>query len=196
MVNDSPVTITIRRRVRAGREHAFEEALREFIPRALRHPGHLGAQVLRPMPGVSTPWLVVIKFQSKGHYDDFRTCAEYAQWTAQLRDLLEEEPVYEEQSGLESWFVLPGDTSLPVLPRWKMALVTWLGVSVAVIGLQQLLGPLLSEWPYLVGALFFNALVVSLLTWGIMPLLTRLLRPWLFPRRPDTSQATTWEKRP
>ncbi len=181
MGEDSAVTITIRRRVKAGREPAFEEALREFIPQALRQPGHLGAQVLRPMAGSSPEWVVVIKFQSRGHYDAFRTSAEYSRWTAQLRDLLEDEPVYEEKCGLESWFVLPGAASQPVLPRWKMATVTWLGVNMAVISLVLLLDPVLREWPFLVRSLFVNALVVVLLTWVIMPLLTRLLRPWLFP---------------
>src|SRR5262249_6198073 len=138
MASDSAVTITIRRRVKAGCEPAFEESLRAFIPMSMRHPGHLGVQVLRPTPGSPPEWVVVIKFLTRGDYDAFRVCDEYVQWTRQLRELLDAEPVYEEQTGLESWFVLPGATTQPVLPKWKMALVTWIGVTIAVFALQFL----------------------------------------------------------
>lgn len=180
MSDDAPVTVTIRRLVRPGREAAFEESLRAFIPQALKFPGHLGVQVLRPMPGSVREWIVVIKFQSRPHYDAFRTSAEYTGWCSQLLDLLEAEPVYEEQSGLESWFALPHAVSQPVLPRWKMAAVTWIGVNVAVIGLVSLLGPWMEAWPMIAQSLLINTLVVALLTWAIMPLLTRLFRPWLY----------------
>jgi antibiotic biosynthesis monooxygenase (ABM) superfamily enzyme len=152
----------------------------------MRHPGHLGVQVLRPNPGASPEWVVVIKFLTRDHYDAFRVCDEYTQWTRQLRELLEAEPVYEERTGLESWFVLPGMTSQPVLPKWKMALVTWIGVSIAVFALGIVVehGPAwFKEWKPLPKQLVLNAIVVALLTWVIMPFLVRLLRPLLYPSK-------------
>jgi antibiotic biosynthesis monooxygenase (ABM) superfamily enzyme len=194
MSNGAPVTVTIRRRVKAGRENAFEKAVREFIPQALEAPGHLGVQVLHPTPGTSLEWVVVIKFQSRPHYDTFRTSAEYTAWCAQLRELLEADPVYEEQCGLESWFALPGARSVPVLPRWKMALVTYLGVNVAVFGLRLSVASWLEEWHWILVTLIINLLVVALLTWAIMPLLTRLFRPWLFPPSPVAAAPSIEEK--
>ena len=108
MNDDAAVTVTIRRRVKAGREAAFEDALREFIPQSLRFPGHLGVQVFRPAPGTAPEWVVVIKFRSRRDYDGFRTSPEYARWTARILDLLEVGLVVEEQCGLETWFALPG----------------------------------------------------------------------------------------
>ncbi len=175
------ITVTIRRRVKVGREAAFEAALRDFIPQSLGFPGHLGVQVLRPSPGGSSEWIVVIRFQDRSDYDAFRTSPEYLQWRAHILELLEADPIIEEQCGLESWFVLPGASSAPALPRWKMALVTWMGVNVAVIGLTLAIGPFVGTWPMVARTLFINALVVALLTWVLMPLLTRLFRRWLFP---------------
>jgi antibiotic biosynthesis monooxygenase (ABM) superfamily enzyme len=54
-------------------------------------------------------------------------------------------------------------------------------VNVAVIGLTWLLRPLVGAWPLIPQALFMNALVVLFLTWVVMPLLTRLFQPWLYP---------------
>lgn len=196
MRDDAPVTITISRRVKRGLETVFEDSLREFIPKSLQFPGHLGVQVLRPLPGTAREWVVVIRFESRTRYNAFRTSPEYTSWCAELLKLLEVEPVYQEQCGLESWFALPGATSQPVLPRWKMALTTWCGVNVAVIALTLLLAPLIGHWPLLLRSMLQNTLVVILLTWLIMPLLTRLLRPWLYPTMPAVSAATTREKVP
>src|SRR2546421_5674650 len=110
MSNDSGITVTIRRRVKLGCEAAFEESLRDFIPQSLRFPGHVGVQVLRPSPGASPEWVVVIKFLSRSDYDKFRNSPEYMRWSAQILELLEANPVVEEQCGLEGWFVLPGAT--------------------------------------------------------------------------------------
>ena len=43
-----------------------------------------------------------------------------------------------------------------------------------------------SLWPLLPRVMLLTALVVVLMTWGVAPQLTRLLRPWLYPppRRP------------
>ena len=194
MSNDTAVTVTIRRRVKAGHEAAFEEALREFIPQSLRFPGHLGVQVLRPAPGGTPEWVVVIRFRSRRDYGEFRTSPEYSRWTARIRDLLEADPAVEERRGLEGWFALPGVTAEPALPRWKMALITWIGVNVAVIGLTLLLRPVVGAWPLVPQALVVNTLVVVLLTWVIMPLLTRLFRPWLYPPGQDVLAASTKEE--
>jgi antibiotic biosynthesis monooxygenase (ABM) superfamily enzyme len=195
MSDDSAVTVTIRRRVKAGREAPFEEALREFIPQSLQFPGHMGVQVLRPASGAAPEWVVVVRFRSRRDYDESRALPEFRRWSARILDLLESDPVVEEQCGLEGWFRLPGVVAEPVLPRWKMAIVTWLGVNVAVIPLTWLLGPLVGSWPLIPQALFVNALIVGLLTWVIMPLLTRLLRQWLYSPGSEVLVASTKEDR-
>jgi antibiotic biosynthesis monooxygenase (ABM) superfamily enzyme len=63
-------------------------------------------------------------------------------------------------------------------PLWKMALVTWLGVDVAVYVFSNVI-PALVMLPGLLSMLVVNAFVVAALTWVIMPLLTRLFGGWL-----------------
>ena len=78
------------------------------------------------------------------------------------------------QSGFETWFTLP-DLPAPNTPpaKWKMAILTWTCLLPMVVALWYLLAPL--ALPFLVNVALSTAIPVSMLTWVIMPRLTRLL---------------------
>lgn len=175
------VTITILRTVRPGQEEAFEQRLREFIPQALSFPGHLGVHVLKPTPNTTREYRVVIRFATRARYTEFQSWPPLLHFQQEIAPLLERDPCLEELTGLESWFTLPGDTRLHPLPRWKMALVTVLGVYPTSLLLGQLVMPLLPGWPGWLQSLVMAVLMVVGLTWVVMPLLTWLLRRWLHP---------------
>jgi hypothetical protein len=86
----------------------------------------------------------------------------------------------EEFCGLESWFTLPGGAMRP-LPQWKMAIATFFGVFPVVMMLNPTLGAVTRTWHFLPRNVVFVACVVCLLTWLVMPFITRLLHPWLRP---------------
>jgi antibiotic biosynthesis monooxygenase (ABM) superfamily enzyme len=176
-----PVTIVITRIVRAGREAEFEEAVKAWIPVALAHPGHLGVHMLRPMPG-QREYGAVLKFRSRAEWEAFREWPDYQRFLATIHPLLDEEPMVQAASGLESWFTPLGTRVTRVPPRWKMALVTWLGVCIVVYLVSTFVTPLFTPWPWLLGFLAANAVVVAALTWVVMPGLNRLFHRWL---RPD-----------
>jgi hypothetical protein len=81
---------------------------------------------------------------------------------------------------LETWFTLPNKTIKAPPPKYKMALVTWLGVFVTLAVVSRLLAPLLSNLPILLNQLITTGLVVALLTYLIMPYLTRFFKRWLY----------------
>jgi antibiotic biosynthesis monooxygenase (ABM) superfamily enzyme len=83
-------------------------------------------------------------------------------------------------TGMETWFSLP-DRSVHAPPRWKMALVTFSGVYPLSVILQLTAVPAAKEWPLPLRALVFPVILVPLLTYVIMPGLSRLLRDWLYP---------------
>jgi antibiotic biosynthesis monooxygenase (ABM) superfamily enzyme len=43
------------------------------------------------------------------------------------------------------------------------------------------IGHWISGWPMILSSLIFNACIVTGLTWFLMPFLTRLFKPWLYP---------------
>jgi antibiotic biosynthesis monooxygenase (ABM) superfamily enzyme len=185
-----PITVQIVRTVRADQQEAFEAILRTFIPRALSFPGHLGVHVVKPAARASRDYHVIIKFATSEQWRAFQTWPEYVEFRAQIEPLLEHEPCIEEMTGLESWFVVPHSHELTPLPRWKMALVTLLGVYPTSLLLTFFVRPRVTHWPLWMQSLLFAVCMVGLLTWIIMPLLTRLLARWIYPRvdQPATAQ--------
>jgi len=67
----------------------------------------------------------------------------------------------------------------PTAPRHRLALLTWAGAYPVITAILGLLGPTMVGWPLAVRTLVVSVLMVTLLTWVVMPSLTRLLRGWL-----------------
>lgn len=173
-----PFTVVVTRIVRLGREEAFERALREYIPRSVEHPGHLGVLILRPPPG-GREYGAVLRFESREAWEGLRESDGYRAFLEGIREHLESDQRIETATGLEAWIAPLGATTVRVPPRWKLALLTWVGVDLVALVLTFTLAPLTAGLPWFVGFLAFNAAVVAGLTWVVMPVLGRLARPWL-----------------
>jgi uncharacterized protein len=70
-------------------------------------------------------------------------------------------------------------TPRPGPPRYKLALITWLGAYGVITLILEVLGPAIAGWPLPARTLLISALMVPTLTWVIVPALARLFRPWL-----------------
>jgi antibiotic biosynthesis monooxygenase (ABM) superfamily enzyme len=67
----------------------------------------------------------------------------------------------------------------PAPPRYKMALLSWVGAYAAITTILALLGPAMATWPLALKTLPISALMVIAMTWFVIPGLVRLLRGWL-----------------
>ena len=167
----------ITRIVREGKEAEFEEAIKRFVARSMGHHGTTGAHLLRPTDA-SRPreYGILRSFGSEEHMAEFYASDLFADWQAEVADLVEGDPVHRKLHGLEAFF--RGDSG-KAPPRWKMAVVTWLGVFPVVLFWSRLLAPQLSFiHPVLVTAVVVLAAVITL-TWLVMPNLTKWFAGWL-----------------
>jgi uncharacterized protein len=171
-----PIHIAITRRVRPGCEAAFQQELREFFQTSFSHGGVWGASMLVPPSDSDTHEYGILRtFASEAERDAFYASPMFKAWDERARMLTEGEPVYRKLHGLEAWFRSP---RLPP-PRWKMALATLLGVFPTSLFLSLTIGPAMHGWSLAAQTFVFAACMVALLTWAVMPLVTRLLRGWL-----------------
>ena len=174
-----PIHIAITRRVRPGCEAEFQQALREFLQTSFAHGGVLGASMLTPPPGSDTREYGILRtFANEQEREAFYESPLFKAWDARARTLTEGEAVYRPLHGLEAWFRSPHNPP----PLWKMAGATFLGVFPVAMVLNLTLGPVIRSWPFIISNALFNACVVALLTWVVMPIITRLLHGWLNPQ--------------
>lgn len=171
-----PVHIAITRRVLPGREAEFQQALREFFQTSFAHGGVWGASMLTPPPGSDSREFGILRtFENEHERDAFYESPMFKAWEERAKTLTEGEPVYRQLHGLEAWFRSPQNPP----PRWKMAVATLLGVYPTSLFLSLTVGEAVHTWPLLARSLVFAAGMVAVLTWVVMPLVTRLLHGWL-----------------
>ena len=169
--------MAITRRIKPGCEQEFQAALKEFFARSLAESGVRGAAMLVPPPGsASTEYGIIRSFASIAERDAFYASPLYLEWKRRVAPLADGEPEARELHGLEAFF---RQDSRPLPPTWKMAIATYLGVVPTIMTLALTLGPLIRSWNFVLYNLVFNACVVALLTWVVMPLITRALHGWL-----------------
>ncbi len=174
-----PIHIAITRRVKPGCEAEFQQALIEFFKTSFSHIGMHGASMLVPPPGsTSSEFGILRTFANEQERDAFYASPLFQSWKERIAPLTEGEPQYRQLHGLEAWF---RSTQSPP-PRWKMAAATFLGVFPVAMVLNLTIGPLIRSWPFIVSNAVFNACVVALLTWVVMPLVTQLIHGWLNPQ--------------
>ena len=172
-----PIHVAITRRVRAGCETEFQDALREFLKDSFSHANVLGASMLTPPPGSNAREYGILRtFASEADRAAFYQSPMFRAWDERARALTEGDAQYRQLHGLEAWFRSPGGAPPP---RWKMAVVTLLGVYPTSMLLALTIGPWVKGLPFLPGNLIFAAVMVAALTWAVMPLVTRLLHTWL-----------------
>ena len=173
---NEPIHIAITRRIKPGCEAEFQKLLQEFFKTSFAHIGVHGASMLVPPPGSSSPEFGILRtFANAQERDAFYASPMFKTWEDQIKPLTEGDPVHRELTGLEAWFRSPQNPP----PRWKMAVATYLGVVPVIMGLSLTIGPVVRSWNFLLNNLVFNACVVALLTWIVMPFITRILHRWL-----------------
>jgi uncharacterized protein len=171
------IHVAVTRQVKPGCESAFEKALREFARESLHIPGTTGVHLIEPVPGTNgCEYGILRSFESEEASQRFYESELFKEWQERVADLVIGEPVRRRLHGLEAFFRDPQQTPPP---RWKMAIVTWLGVFPSVLLWSSTLPKVLIGLPYLAVVAIVNVFVVATLAWGVMPLLTRLFAGWL-----------------
>lgn len=159
-----PVTVTIARRVAPGREADFESWSAELTSAASVFPGYLGAGMLRP-GHVGEPWHVVFRFDNAEHLREWEASPRRAGLLVAGEDLVHSTDVHR-ITGLETWFALPGRTS-PAPPKWKMFLVSVVGIYTLQLVVNLALDPL--DLPPPLRIALVACAVTALMTWLVMP---------------------------
>jgi uncharacterized protein len=178
---DGPVTTTVTRRVKPGHEASYEQFLEGIIAAATRFPGHLGVEVFRPASASAGEYRVVYRFDTRAHLQAWLDSDEHAAWLGRAEPHVVGPMRTQFVTGLETWFTLPGQPGRPPPPPYKMALLTWATIFPLITAVVLVLDPLLVKLDLIPRLAVTTAVTVPIMTWLVMPRVTRLLRGWLYP---------------
>ncbi|GAA1937629.1 antibiotic biosynthesis monooxygenase [Agromyces allii] len=197
MTANQPVTVSIRREVDPERIPEVTAWVQAGINRANRYPGFLGSGWVRAGEDVHV-WHMLYRFSSEATLDAWEHSAERAEWLATGEGLVRSERS-RRRTGIEGWFDEPPTGSIPVVdphatseaddlppapPRWKQAVTIWLGFFPVNLVFTYLVSPV-PGWnglPIWLRVLATTLVLTPIMTYWVLPFVTRSLRRWLAPR--------------
>ena len=184
----APLTVVVSRRVRKGQQEAFEALSSQMTERASRFPGYLGTAMFRPASPDDPEYRIVFKFRDRETLTAWEESEERAELLEQIESLLVQPSEREVTSGIVTWFTLPGQNPVQPPPNWKMTIVSWLALYPAVTLVFVIFGDLLAQVPLLLRTMIVTIVVMGLMSYVLMPRMTKWFAFWLFPRQKGPSR--------
>lgn len=176
----------ITRQVKPGKEAEFQSALRGFVQRSMADDSTCGAVMIQPAEGDSaiSSFGILRSFPDEEARTKFYRSDLFREWESEVEPLVIGRPVAKALHGLEAFFLddrssAEASSRGETPPKWKMAVLTWLGVWPSVYLWSVLLLGWIENLPLWSRSGIVTALVVPTLAWGVMPRLSRWFKPWL-----------------
>jgi antibiotic biosynthesis monooxygenase (ABM) superfamily enzyme len=182
-VENEGATAVITHKVREDKQPDYETWLNEVAPLCKASAGHLDWHIIRPIPGLTETYTVVIRFDTAANLQKWMDSPTRARLIEKVSPLLVRGDDFFVSSGLDFWFA-PGGAKATVPLRWKQFIVTWSAIYPLVLGVPLVVTPALRRLGIpddpLLTALAVTATVVFLMVYVVMPRYTRLIKRWLF----------------
>lgn len=186
----SSVTVSVTRKVDPSRVDEVTAWIQSGVSLASRWPGFLGSGWIRSSLR-SDEWYMLYRFADPSSLSAWEGSSCRQSWLDEGDGLVEERRV-EKLTGIEGWFdSIPrshqASASPPPRPaRWKQAVSVWLAFFPVSLIFALLIEGLYPAW----GELWTTArvsvtttILTPIMTVWVLPIVTRLLRSWLIPKK-------------
>lgn len=196
-----PITVAIERRIDPARNVEATSWMQAGTDLATGFTGFLGSGWVRAGEG-SDLWYMLYRFRDLTTLEAWEGSPQRAWWLESGGAFAKEVRV-ERRTGIEGWFdaqfathietrqagqtdaaPLTGPIQQPIPqapPRWKQAVAIWLGFFPTNLLAMWLLGfiPGFVDLPLVLRVLLATLLLTPVMTYLVLPWVTRALRPWL-----------------
>lgn len=171
-----PVTAVISVRVDPEHHDEYLELYHQIDDAMSRAPGFVRTEMFEPVPGTQDDHVVVFTFDGRDNLDAWLTSSERRSIIERMQPFIRAPHTINVVGGFGGWFDLEGGREPP---RWKQACVVLLALYPTVLAITLIDNWIIPDPPLAIDVLIGNVIGVIILTWLLMPPLTRLLRPWL-----------------
>ncbi|GAA3917946.1 antibiotic biosynthesis monooxygenase [Actinoplanes auranticolor] len=184
------VTVAITRRADPSRNAEMLAWVRAGTTLAEDFPGFLGVGWVRPVLG-STEWHMLYRFADADALHAWEESPQRQWWLSSAQGMVEHTRV-ERRTGIEGWFDPPQEHEVDDLtgpppgppPRWKQAVTIWLGFFPLSLLAAVTLGHLLDGRNAVVRTLVTTVCLTPLMTYLVLPRVTKALQWWLHGQPP------------
>jgi len=191
--HSKPVTVIVKRIAKKDKIKEFEEWLSGISKDISRQEGMMGIDIIKPTSNSTnnkskSEYVIIFRFNSYENLEKWEKSPIRNEWLQKSRKLAEPDYDVQKMTGLEYWFTLYfKDESSPLIPlqpppRYKMVIVTIPVISILLLTLVPQINFLteMLSIPFPVRLVIALTITVLLMSYVIMPLLTKLLKFWLF----------------
>jgi uncharacterized protein len=196
-MSTDPITVSIRREVDPARISEATAWVQTGVNLANKYPGFLGSGWVRAGEQ-SQVWHMLYRFANEPTLDAWEQSPERSWWLSVGEGFVRSERS-RRRTGIEGWFDEPATGSVPVSdvaasaqgesdaelptapPRWKQAVTIWLGFFPVNLVLAYLVSPVpgWGELPTWARVLATTVVLTPVMTYWVLPMVTRMLRSWL-----------------
>jgi antibiotic biosynthesis monooxygenase (ABM) superfamily enzyme len=178
---DPPVTVDILQQIKPGYEAAFEAVITDLIAAAKLFEGHLGANIFRSSDPANPEYRIVFKFDSLSHLQQWENSEIRHKLLQKARKFILGDVKWQILTGLETWFTLSTQGAIVPPPRYKMLAITFLA-AYPTASLINFILPTINWLPSIIRPIIGTLALLSLMTYVVMPRMTKLFAWWLYPK--------------
>ena len=145
--------------------------------------GFIGVDIIRPRDHQHPEYVLIVKFDNYEHCKNWLTSSIYQKWMRKSNQLISRRSQQQLPNGLELWFTLPKSPLPRILQPayYKQVIIGVITVYPLIIIAKLILSAFLQGLPELLGLLISVTFVSMLLTYPVMPYITKRLSFWLYP---------------
>ena len=182
-----PVTTVVTRHVKPEHCDDYEDWLSRLLHDAETLPGYLGADIHPPTAdSTQATYTSVFRFDHLDNLRRFERSDLRHRYLAEVTDYVEADAAWQTHTGLELWFSPPPGTVVPQPVRWRMAVVLGTVVYALVLVFGAIASATIGALPPPLRLAIVIAIEITLMTYLILPWLTRKLANWIYPRSTST----------
>lgn len=190
-MSNEPITVSIRREVDPAQISEATTWVQTGVNLAHKYPGFLGSGWVRA-GDESQVWHMLYRFASTETLEAWENSSERIWWLSMGQGFIRSERS-RRRTGIEGWFDEPATGSIrlpdadalegvPAAPqRWKQAITIWLGFFPVNLLFTLAISPVpgWGELPLWLRVLITTVTLTPIMTYWVLPWVTRALRGWL-----------------
>jgi len=183
-----PVTTIISHKIKPGHANDFEEWSKKVTAKASEFDGFMGVTVIKPNDSTNTEYVVIVQWTNYENLKNWQDSDYLKQMINESEDFTLSVKQLHEESGMEIWFDWPDDAKHLEKPAfYKQTLIAIMVVLPLIFSVGTILRQLLSsfELPFEI-VIVINVIIIAPLITLLMPHVTKLLYPWLYPVKGNT----------